>query len=307
MTLSTQENKTPEKEAPRLKNLNKRKDLFKGLFAVVFTGFLSYGLYWYFFSSHYISTNNAYVAADSAEICALTEGVVESVEVIDTQYVKKEDLLITLDQRDLELSLKQAHARFSKAENDLKRTEIDYKRRKALSSSGSVSAEELTNTENAFKIAQATYEEALAAKGLVELNLSRTKLYSPFDGVVSKRQVQLGQRVIPGAKLLTVVPLDQLFVNANFKETEIKHIKIGQKVKLKSDKYGFKAEYDGVVEGFSGGTGAAFAIIPAQNATGNWVKVVQRLPVRVKLLPEQLKAHPLAIGLSMDVEIDISK
>ena len=128
---------------------------------------------------------------------------------------------------------------------------------------------------------------------------------SPVDGVVARRQVQLGQRVQPSTPLLSVVPVEELYVNANFKEVQLAKVRNGQKVELVSDLYHGKVVFHGVVDGFSGGTGAAFALIPAQNATGNWIKVVQRLPVRIRLDPAELAAHPLRVGLSMNATVDL--
>ena len=128
---------------------------------------------------------------------------------------------------------------------------------------------------------------------------------APIDGVIARRQVQLGQRVQPSMPLLSVVPVDQVYVNANFKEVQLAKVRAGQRVELKSDLYHGKVVYHGVIEGFDGGTGAAFALIPAQNATGNWIKVVQRLPVRIRLNPDELAAHPLRVGLSMDAKVDL--
>ncbi|MCY1545225.1 efflux pump membrane protein [compost metagenome] len=130
---------------------------------------------------------------------------------------------------------------------------------------------------------------------------------APVDGYVAKRTVQLGQRVAAGTPMMSIVPLHQLWVDANFKEVQLRNIRIDQPVKLTADVYGKKVEYTGKVAGLGVGTGAAFALLPAQNATGNWIKVVQRVPVRIALDPEQLKANPLRIGLSMDAEIDITQ
>ena len=127
---------------------------------------------------------------------------------------------------------------------------------------------------------------------------------APIDGVVTNRQVQVGQRIAAGAPIMTLVPVAAAYVDANFKESQLRQVKVGQPVELTSDFYGSKVVYHGRVGGFAGGTGAAFALIPAQNATGNWVKVVQRLPVRVVLDPKELRAHPLRVGLSMRATID---
>jgi membrane fusion protein (multidrug efflux system) len=129
-------------------------------------------------------------------------------------------------------------------------------------------------------------------------------LPAPVSGFVAKRAVQLGQRVGPGAPLMAIVPLDQVWVDANFKEPQLAGMRVGQPVKLTADLYGGKVVYRGKVAGFGAGTGSAFALLPAQNATGNWIKIVQRVPVRIALDAQELAAHPLQIGLSMQVEID---
>jgi membrane fusion protein (multidrug efflux system) len=125
------------------------------------------------------------------------------------------------------------------------------------------------------------------------------------NGQIAKRTVQVGQRVSPGAPLMAVIPLDQLWVDANFKEGQLRAIRVGQFVTLISDLYGSAVKYTGKVTGMGAGTGGAFALLPAQNATGNWIKVVQRVPVRISLDPTQLAAHPLRIGLSVHAEIDL--
>ena len=139
------------------------------------------------------------------------------------------------------------------------------------------------------------------------MDLERTVVVAPVDGIVAKRQVQLGQRVQAGMPLLTVVPVQEMHVDANFKEVQLENVRVGQPVKLHADIYGSSVTYQGTVEGFSGGSGAAFSAIPAQNATGNWIKVVQRLPVRIKLDPLELQKNPLKVGLSMSAEIDTRK
>jgi membrane fusion protein (multidrug efflux system) len=148
-------------------------------------------------------------------------------------------------------------------------------------------------------VAQAKLDQAL-------LDLQRTEIKAPLDGIVARRSIQIGQRVAPGASLMKIVPIADLYVDANFKESQLKNVKVGQKATLTSDLYGKDVEYLGTVIGFSGGTGSAFALIPAQNATGNWIKVVQRLPVRIKLDPKELAEHPLRVGLSMNAEVDTS-
>jgi membrane fusion protein, multidrug efflux system len=232
------------------------------------------------------------------------------------------------------------------AQADLDKAKIDLERRQAVASTGAVSQDELTSVRTAYdnaaaslRAAQAaqaqaaaarmaavgdrnanlalianttvdTNPEVLAARAALEqaeVDLQRTVIRAPIDGVVTRRQVQVGQRVQPGAQLMTVVPVQAAYVDANFKEVELKKVKPGQPVELTSDLYGTGVVYHGIVEGFSGGTGAAFALVPAQNATGNWIKVVQRLPVRIALNRQELAAHPLRVGLSMNVDVNVSR
>ncbi len=160
-----------------------------------------------------------------------------------------------------------------------------------------VSGIELTEHPSVLRAANALRTAALMA--------SRTVVRAPVSGAVVRKQVQLGARIAPGQMLLNLVPLDAVYIEANFKEVQLGHVVPGQPVKIRSDFYGSNVIFDGVVVGLSAGTGAAFALLPAQNASGNWIKVVQRLPVRIALNPEQLKAHPLRVGLSMQAEIDI--
>ena len=138
------------------------------------------------------------------------------------------------------------------------------------------------------------------------LATQRTALPAPVDGYVARRSVQLGQRVAPGTPLMAVVALNELWVDANFKEVQLRNIRIGQPVHLTADLYGKKVDYKGTVAGLGMGTGAAFALLPAQNATGNWIKVVQRVPVRVLLDAAQLSQNPLRVGLSMEATVDVS-
>jgi membrane fusion protein (multidrug efflux system) len=227
----------------------------------------------------------------------------------------------------------------TRASADLERARTDLDRRKALAPSGAVSRDELTEAQNRFDEASAamalavanqraavgqqriagaliagtdvaTNPEVAVAKAKVDqaqLDLDRTVIRSPFDGVIAKNSVEIGQRVSAGAPLMTVVPIESAYVNANFKEVQLRHVRIGQHATLTSDLYGAGVKFDGTVVGVAGGTGSSFAVIPAQNATGNWIKVVQRLPVKIALKPEQLREHPLRVGLSMNVDIDTSR
>jgi len=198
------------------------------------------------------------------------------------------------------------------ATGDVERSGIDLQRRQALIASGSVSGDELTHVVNEASNARASLNASRAAVAQLQarvdkanVDVGRTVIRSPIDGVIARREVQLGQRVQPSTPLLDVVPVSEMYVNANFKEVQLKKVRPGQSVELVSDLYGHKVAFHGVIEGFNGGTGAAFALIPAQNATGNWIKVVQRLPVRIRLNANELVAHPLRVGLSMDATVDL--
>ena len=213
---------------------------------------------------------------------------------------------------------------------DLERAQADFQRRKDLTTSGAVSGEELAHardTLNAAREALTAAQKNLAASvalvgrtGVADnpdvqaaatqverawLTVQRTSVRAPVSGYVARRSVQLGERIAPGNPLMAIVPLERLRVDANFKEVQVRHMRIGQPAKVIADLYGGKVEYRGTVEGLGLGTGAAFALLPAQNATGNWIKVVQRLPVRIALEPRDLQAHPLRIGLSTRVTVDV--
>jgi len=212
---------------------------------------------------------------------------------------------------------------------ELARAEADLARRERLSASGAVSGEEVQHAREAVSSARsalASTEQQLAGtRALVEhttvqkhpdvqiaaaavkdayLAYARTSLPAPVSGFVAKRNVQLGQRVGAGTALMAVVPLAQVWVDANFKEAQLANIREGQPAILSADLYGSRVRYHGRVAGFGAGTGAAFALLPAQNATGNWIKIVQRIPVRIELDAAELAEHPLQLGLSMQVRID---
>jgi membrane fusion protein (multidrug efflux system) len=154
------------------------------------------------------------------------------------------------------------------------------------------------------------HPEVLIARAQMEaahLALSRTIIRAPVTGIVAQRSVQVGQMAAAGHPVMTVVPIAQVYVDANFKEDQLNKVRPGQSVTLESDLYGSSVEFHGRVMGIGGGTGSAFAVIPAQNATGNWIKVIQRIPVRIGLDAAELKEHPLRVGSSMQATIDISQ
>jgi len=224
----------------------------------------------------------------------------------------------------------QYRAQVALRQSDLSKADDDLRRRLAVAQTGAVSQEEISHARDAVHAAQAsldaaqqqlesnraltanttiaTHPNVLAAAAKVRdayLAHARNTLPAPVTGYVAKRSVQVGQRVSPGTPLMAIVPLNGVWVDANFKEVQLKHMRIGQPVEMTADVYGSSVVYHGKVVGFSAGTGSAFSLLPAQNATGNWIKVVQRLPVRVSLDPADLEKHPLRIGLSMQVDVNI--
>jgi len=335
-------------------------------------------LYHFLIGARHVSTDNAYVGADTAVITPLVTGPVQTVRVANTQIVHKGDILVTLDPSDAQIEVEKASADLAQAERQFRQTratggalqaqvgardsdiaraqaemvaaqaaydkaKVDLNRRQSLAKSGAVSGDELTAATNAFAaansqlavakaaIAQAKANRVAASESYnanqelvqgseqdnpdvaaarskldtAKLDLARTIIRAPFDGVIAQRNVQVGQRIAAGTAIMTVVPLNNMYVDANYKEGQLKKVRVGQKARVTADIYGGSVVYHGTVIGLAGGTGSAFAIIPAQNATGNWIKVVQRLPVRIMLDPAELKEHPLRVGLSMDATIDV--
>jgi membrane fusion protein (multidrug efflux system) len=379
-TMSKMENAVLEAATAEIdtRNRTRRKRLFIVFGAVLLKAGIAYGAYEYLHAARFVATDNAYTAAETAQVTPAISGIVREVHVADTQPVKQGDVIVVLDDTDARLALDQAEAELGRsirrvrgyvandsslaaqiasrvseeqrvaaqltaARADFERAEVDLERRKALASSGSVSGDELTKAENAYETAQANlvatrasaeqakanYSAAIGSRAAnavliadateetnpevtlararrdqAAVNLERTVIRAPVDGVVVKRTVQVGQQVQAGSPLLSVVPLSEVHVDANFKEVQLDKVRIGQPVEVFSDLYGKKVTYHGTVTGLSGGTGSAFATIPAQNATGNWIKVVQRVPVRVRLDAAELKIRPLQVGLSMHATID---
>ncbi|WP_168379052.1 HlyD family secretion protein [Acinetobacter cumulans] len=370
---------TPSTEQPTDQELKARRKKGLGIVAVLIVIALVMYLIWSIFLNHSVSTDNAYVGAETASITSMVTGQVADVLVSDTQQVKKGDVLVRIDARDAEIALAQAQAELlkakrqykqtaanssslnsqifvsddaihsasaqvAKAQADLNKAQDELHRRQQLAASGAISKEELSTAQSAVNTAKASFDVAqaglaqakssqkaaqsnkaandaliqdsnenstpdvlvaLARLQQAQLDLERTQIKAPFDGVVTRRNIQVGQRIAPGTSLMMVVPVSQLYVDANFKESQLAGVQAGQKVELTSDLYGDKVKFNGIVTGFSGGTGSAFALIPAQNATGNWIKVVQRLPVRIRLDPKELAEHPLRVGLSMEATIDL--
>jgi membrane fusion protein (multidrug efflux system) len=265
-----------------------------------------------------VKAGQALLSFDMADVeLALTQAdaqLAQTVREVRTLYTNQAQLEANLNLRNAELE----------------RALDDLARRKALTGTGAVSGEEIRHAELAVTTAKAVIavaqqqlasgraltdgtsvklhpNVARAAARIQELMLTqaRSTLYAPVAGDVAKRNVQVGQRINQGAPVMAIVPADQLWVDANFKEAQLRKIRINQPVTLTADLYGSKIKYDGKIIGIGAGTGSAFALLPAQNATGNWIKVVQRVPVRISLDPKQVAEHPLRVGLSMTAEVDL--
>lgn len=253
----------------------------------------------------------------------------QTVRRTKTLYVQNDALQADIDLR--QANVESAKVELAKAENDLKR-------RQTLAKSGGISGEEILHALTAVKAARSSVAQTLAtlaaSKATLEMNLAltagtdiarhpdvlqaadrlrkawlasvRTVLPAPVNGMVAQRSVQVGQHVTPGAPLMTIVPLHKVWVEANFKEGQVTSMKPGQKVSLTADFYGGTVTYQGQIQGIAAGTGGAFALLPAQNASGNWIKVVQRVPVRIMLDAQELDAHPLRVGLSMSATVNLS-
>jgi membrane fusion protein (multidrug efflux system) len=255
-----------------------------------------------------LDTADAKVALEEAE-----SQLAKTQRQVRNLYATSAQMAATLRQRNAELA----------------RAADDLNRRERLAASGFISNEALQHDRTTVHVADAAASAARqqlnAQQALVEnttidshpdvrsaaaklheatLSYSRTTIAAPVSGYVAKRAVQLGQRIAPGTPLMAVISLDDVWVDANFKEGQLKQMRVGQPVKLTADLYGDKLEYHGKVIGFGAGTGGAFALLPAQNASGNWVKIVQRVPVRIALERGELAKHPLQVGLSMQVNVD---
>lgn len=320
-----------------------RKQAFTVFFGALGLLTVAFLIYWWLYLSHYESTENAYVAAPQIQLTAQVDGTISAVQMVETQPVKAGDVVLKIDPTEAKIASQMADAELLKAyrasrsailqtkqrKADLDRVSADLKRRQSLQGVAAVSKEELDHLQTQYDVANNAYKEALersdgladvadsanhpdvqkaqAAAKQAYVALLRANVVSPVDAVVARRSAQVGQRVAPGVPLATLVMLSDTWVDANFKEDQLRHIRVGQAAKLEADIYGSKVVYAGKVVGFSPATGANLSLLPAQNATGNWVKVVQRLPVRIEINADQLKKSPLQVGLSMSVSVDTSK
>lgn len=272
------------------------------------------------------------IAADDTEFVTAGQTLVEldkSDGKVALERAETELARAVRQVRNLMAGTAEQEANVALRRTDVSKAREDVARRERAAPSGAVSLEEVQHARDALVSASAgvdaaektlaaqrmlvdrttvaTHPDVLAAAARVReayLAFARTSVPAPVSGYVARRNVQVGQRVAPGAALMTVVPLEQVWVDANFKEVQLNALRIGQPVTLTADLYGGDVIYHGKVAGFGAGTGSAFALLPPQNATGNWIKIVQRVPVRIALDGQELARNPLQLGLSMQVKVD---
>lgn len=344
---ATAEAQSPQPSANKKK---KRKSVLIVLALIFVLIGIAWGVYWFLVLRHFQETDDAYVAGNQVQVMAQVSGSVNKVWFEDTDFVKKGDVLVSLDKTDAEQSFekaqtalatsvrqthqlmingKQYQASITLQQTALAQAQADLKRREPLGAANLIGREELQHARDAVATAKAQLDVAIqqynanqamilntslenqpaVQQSAAELRdawlaLQRTEIRSPMDGFVSRRSVQVGSQISTSTPLLAVVPATNLWVDANFKETQLAGVRIGQPVTVVADIYGDEVVYQGKVAGLDMGTGSAFSLLPAQNATGNWIKVVQRLPVRIELNQEDIARHPLRIGLSTLVKID---
>lgn len=341
-------NTASESTPPSVTGTQRRRTLVIGAIVLIVAGIA--GALWFEQSQQYVTTEDAYVDGNAIQVTSQISGTVTSINADDTDHVSVGMPLVKLNPVDQKVQFERAKATLARAtrtarteyyqvqqlqqeveqrQTDLRKALDDVARRNQVISSGAVSREELTHTQETLTNAKAALQasrDALAEKAALVDNttlrthpdvlvaasnlrdayvaLARTTIVSPVDGMVTKRSVQVGQRISPGMAMMSVVPLNALWVNANFKESQLEHLRIGQPVTLTADVYRSSVTYHGTIVGIDAGTGSAFALLPAQNATGNWIKVTQRVPVRIALDPNEISRNPLRVGLSMRISVD---
>ena len=345
---ATAEAQSPQ---PSVSNKKKKRKSVLIVLALIFVLIgIAWGVYWFLVLRYFQETDDAYVAGNQVQVMAQVSGSVNKVWFEDTDYVKKGDVLVSLDKTDAEqafekaqtalaTSVRQTHqlmingkqyeASITLQQTALAQAQADLKRREPLGAANLIGREELQHARDAVATAKAQLDVAVqqynanqamilnttlenqpaVQQSAAELRdawlaLQRTDIRSPMDGYVSRRSVQVGSQISTSTPLLAVVPATNLWVDANFKETQLAGVRIGQPATVVADIYGDDVVYHGKVAGLDMGTGSAFSLLPAQNATGNWIKVVQRLPVRIELNQDDIARHPLRIGLSTLVKID---
>lgn len=309
------ETQTPQQP---VKKSGKRKRLLLLLTLLFIIIAVAIGIYWFLVLRHFEETDDAYVAGNQIQIMSQVSGSVTKVWADNTDFVKEGDVLVTLDPTDarqafekaktalassvrqthqLMINSKQLQANIEVQKIALAKAQSDYNRRVPLGNANLIGREELQHARDAVTSAQAQLDVAIQQYNANQAMILGTKLED-------QPAVQPGAQISPTTPLMAVVPATNMWVDANFKETQIANMRIGQPVTITTDIYGDDVKYTGKVVGLDMGTGSAFSLLPAQNATGNWIKVVQRLPVRIELDQKQLEQYPLRIGLSTLVSVN---
>lgn len=331
----------PQKIRPR-EIIRKRNRRLKGVTLAILLAGLSYFAYWWYMNRDWVSTDDAFVAGHLITVKALTEGIVVEVAAEDTQAVQAGDLLVRLDGNYAEVALQQAKAELAetvrnivtlKAQIDklnhrviarqasLATVRHDLKRYESALFGGAASEQQVQNAreleaEKSGIQAQLletdidnhpSVEKAKSRVKKAYLDYRRNNIFAPVSGYVSNRRTHVGDHIKSGMPLMAIVPLDEVWIEANFLETQIAHIRPGQSAEIKIDAYGGERLYHGTVQGLNPGTGSVFAVLPTNNATGNFIHITERVPVRIGLDPKEIQDNPLQPGLSTLTRINISE
>jgi membrane fusion protein (multidrug efflux system) len=330
-----------------------RRPLLIGLIAVILLAAIVYGVRWWRFSLTHVSTDDAYVHADVAQVTSRVPGTIAELAVEENTHVKQGDRLLKLDRDEYDVKLREAEAavaqairtveemkaavltaqsRLAMAQAEFAQLRLDHARAEQLAGRDVVPKERLDRASTALRAGESRVEaarseveraraaigvaldaspertaivrQAMAARDMAALLLSYTNIQAPIAGVVARRTIEVGQRIQPGQPLMMIVPLARVYVEANFKETQLDRVRVGQPAEVVADLYPHVV-FRGHVESVSPGSGAAFAMLPPENASGNWVKVVQRVPVRIALDEPPPADRPLPISVSVVATIDI--
>jgi membrane fusion protein (multidrug efflux system) len=285
---------------PDLSQPSARKALLVGIALLVA---ITVGIYWYY-QRGYVSTNNAYVGAHIVQIAAQVSGPVTQVYVSDNQSVAKDAPLLTVDPTPFRLAVARTAAQMQQRRAELKLAKTNAKRTETLVQEKFLPSQAGDDAATAMKTAKAAYDAARASYEQAKLDLAHTTLKAPVAGVVANLTLRPGTVVPASAPLFALIGSAQFWIDANFKETELEDIRPGDRAEIKVDSYPHRV-FHGRVDSVSGGSGTAFSLLPAQNATGNWVKVTQRVPVRI-MVTDPDPRYPLRIGTSAEVTVHLS-
>jgi membrane fusion protein, multidrug efflux system len=327
--MATAEN-TNTTEQPQDNNPRKRKVMLIGLALIVILAVVGVWGWYELYGRFNESTDDAYVNGNVVEITPLVTGTVVSIGADDGDLVHEGQVLVNFDPNDAAVGLQSAQANLARTvrqvrglysnvdgmkaqvnaqKADVQTAQDNFNRRKTLAQGGAISQEELSHARDsltAAKNALTNLEQQLkTTNALVDDTVISSHPDVQAAAAQLRQAYQLGQRVQPGTALMAVIPLNQLWIDANFKETQLRDMRIGQPVDIESDIYGSDVKFSGTIDSLGAGTGSAFALLPAQNATGNWIKIVQRVPVRIHINADELAKHPLRVGLSTLVNVDL--